>query len=184
MKSQETINHHGPTAIHATFTVHLLCTLQSVESTLLVVSDILPLSSSSWPGPRIKSSENQINEQDRALVPPTWLCDLGQASSPPQRKGVSLDSPTPVAQPPDRILVHTCKRDLHFKTKSSRPSRCQNLQGSSLLSLLTAPQQAGPTDSGISQVLFHGFGPAPRYLSWLGQAFEGRVHPPSQATWR
>lgn len=50
-------------------------------------------------------------------------------------------------------------------------------QGSSLLSLLTATQQAGPTDSGISQVLLPRLGPEPRYLGGLGQAFEGRVSP-------
>ena len=57
-------------------------------------------------------------------------------------------------------------------------------QGSSLLSLLTAPSQSGPADSGISQVLFPRLGQEPRYLGWLGQAFEGRVYSPSQATWR
>jgi hypothetical protein len=50
-------------------------------------------------------------------------------------------------------------------------------QGSSLLSLLKAPWQARPTQTGISQVLFPLVGPEPRSLGGLGQAFEGRVYP-------
>lgn len=81
-ESGNPISLHSPIAIHVTFTVYLLCIpCRDAELSLLVVSHS-PLSSSPWPGPRISASEIQINKQGWALVPPTWLCDLGQASFP------------------------------------------------------------------------------------------------------
>lgn len=75
-----------------------------------------------------------------------------------------------------KVLVHTSKKIYILKAKILGQTHAR-IRGSSFLSLLTAPQQAGPTDSGISQVLFPRLGPEPRSLGRLGQAFEGRVYP-------
>lgn len=74
---------------------------------------------------------------------------------------VSLDNPTQLLSPLTNFLFTHAKEIYIFKPKCQAELMPES-QDSSLLSLLTVPQEAGPTDSGISQVLFPQLGPEPR----------------------
>lgn len=110
--------------LHVIFTVPYCVACRALSHPYWLSLRHSPLSSSSWSGPRINFSKIQINEQGRALVPPTWLCDLGQASSPLfwlepplQMKGVSLDNPTQLLSPLTNFLFTHAKEIYILKPK-------------------------------------------------------------------
>lgn len=124
-QSGKSINHHGPTAIWVTFTASTV-----LHSSLLVVSDILFCHLA--PGLVHESIPQKSRQISKAGL---WFSHLGCVTlatvlslglSPlltcQTKEGVFLDSPTQLLTPLTKLLVHTCKRDLHFKTKSSRAS--------------------------------------------------------------
>lgn len=70
-RCQETISHHGPIAIHVTFTVQLLCALLSVKPSLQVLSHTFILLCDLAPGLVSEQTPQKIviNEQGRSSGP-------------------------------------------------------------------------------------------------------------------